>query len=63
MCIRDRFNDADKNDLDGIKFTWDDKWVHLRRSNTEPIIRIISEAADHKIARSLIDSLRDNISS
>ena len=48
---------------DGLKIIWKDKWVHIRKSNTEPIIRIISEAADHKTARNLIDSLRDNISS
>ena len=48
---------------DGLKIIWEDKCVHIRKSNTEPIIRIISEAADHKTARSLIDSLRDNISS
>ena len=48
---------------DGLKIIWEDKWVHIRKSNTEPIIRIISEATDHKTARGLIDSLRDNISS
>ena len=46
---------------DGLKILWKDKWVHIRKSNTEPIIRIISEAADHKTARDLIDSLRDHI--
>ena len=48
---------------DGLKIVWNNKWVHIRKSNTEPIIRIISEAADHKTARGLIDSLRENISS
>ena len=48
---------------DGLKIVWENKWVHIRKSNTEPIIRIISEAEDHKTARGLIDSLRDNISS
>ncbi len=48
---------------DGLKILWENKWVHIRKSNTEPIIRIISEAVDHKTARGLIDSLRDNISS
>ena len=48
---------------DGLKILWENKWVHIRKSNTEPIIRIISEAADHKTARGLIDSIRDNISS
>ena len=48
---------------DGLKIIWKDKWVHIRKSNTEPIIRIISEAVNHKTAKDLIDSLRDNISS
>ena len=48
---------------DGLKILWENKWVHIRKSNTEPIIRIISEAEDHKTARGLIDSLRANISS
>ena len=32
------------NDIDGVKIDFTDKWVHLRRSNTEPIIRVYSEA-------------------
>ncbi|MCR4770580.1 MAG: phosphoglucosamine mutase [Bacteroidaceae bacterium] len=32
------------NDIDGVKIDFDDKWVHLRKSNTEPIIRVYSEA-------------------
>ena len=32
------------NDIDGVKIDFPDKWVHLRKSNTEPIIRIFSEA-------------------
>jgi len=47
---------------DGLKILWKDKWVHIRKSNTEPIIRIISEANNHETARDLIDFLRDNIS-
>ena len=43
---------------DGLKIVWEDKWVHIRKSNTEPIIRIISEANNHEIARDLIDSLK-----
>lgn len=42
----------DKIDLqDGIKFIWDDRWVHLRSSNTEPIIRIYAEAKTIDLAR------------
>ena len=32
------------NDIDGVKIDFPDKWVHLRKSNTEPIIRVYSEA-------------------
>ena len=48
------FHDAKQNKIDGIKFIWDNKWVHLRSSNTEPIIRIYSEAATEKEAKDLI---------
>jgi phosphomannomutase len=32
------------NDIDGVKLDFEDRWVHLRKSNTEPIIRVYSEA-------------------
>ena len=48
------FHDAKQNKTDGIKFIWDNKWVHLRSSNTEPIIRIYAEAATEKAAKDLI---------
>ena len=32
-------------DIDGVKIDFADKWVHLRKSNTEPIIRVYSEAS------------------
>lgn len=37
-------NSATVNDIDGIKIDFPDRWVHLRKSNTEPIIRVYSEA-------------------
>ena len=36
--------DVKVNDIDGVKLDFTDKWVHLRKSNTEPIIRVYSEA-------------------
>ena len=36
--------DVSVNDIDGVKIDFPDKWVHLRKSNTEPIIRVYSEA-------------------
>ena len=55
------FNDADKNTLDGIKFTWDDKWVHLRKSNTEPIMRIYAEAPNKDSAKKLVKRVQSCI--
>ena len=46
---------------DGLKILWEDKWVHIRESNTEPIIRIISEAPDSDTAKGLIDSIKNII--
>ncbi|NLX67715.1 MAG: phosphoglucosamine mutase, partial [Bacteroidales bacterium] len=42
--VKERFNEHQITDIDGVKIDFPDKWVHLRRSNTEPIIRIYSEA-------------------
>lgn len=42
--IREKYADEQINDIDGVKIDFKDKWVHLRKSNTEPIIRIYSEA-------------------
>ena len=41
---------ATVNDIDGVKIDFPDKWVHLRKSNTEPIIRVYSEAATMEAA-------------
>jgi len=46
---------------DGLKIIWEDKWVHIRKSNTEPIIRIISEADTYENAKNLINHLKENI--
>ena len=50
----DLFHNAKQNKTDGIKFIWDNKWVHLRGSNTEPIIRIYAEAPTDKEAKDLV---------
>ena len=56
------FQGGEKNTIDGLKIKWDDKWVHLRGSNTEPIIRIYEEALSEKIATQLIKKVKDQIS-
>ena len=52
------FQDAEKNTIDGVKFTWNDRWIHLRKSNTEPIIRIYAEAPNESQALELIDKVK-----
>ncbi|GHU82397.1 phosphoglucosamine mutase [Bacteroidia bacterium] len=42
--VKEKFAAYDITDIDGVKIDFPDKWVHLRKSNTEPIIRIYSEA-------------------
>jgi len=46
-------NSATVNDIDGVKIDFPDRWVHLRKSNTEPIIRVYSEAQTMKQADDL----------
>ena len=47
------------NKLDGIKFIWPDKWIHIRKSNTEPIIRIFAEASTLEAVEDLINTLKN----
>ena len=64
--IKNSFNENNNisfHEGDGLKIVWKDKWVHIRKSNTEPIIRIISEAKDTKTAESLIKSIKNKINS
>ena len=42
--VKDMYKDEQITDIDGVKIDFPDKWVHLRKSNTEPIIRVYSEA-------------------
>jgi phosphomannomutase len=42
------------NDIDGVRIDWPEGWVHLRASNTEPIARVIAEAADQATAEALV---------
>lgn len=51
--IKELFKNEQVNDIDGLKIDFPDKWVHLRKSNTEPIIRVYSEAATMEEADAL----------
>ena len=52
--VNDLFPEAEKNTSDGLKFIWEGKWIHLRSSNTEPIMRIYAEASSEQEAQELI---------
>lgn len=47
------------NKIDGIKFIWPNKWIHIRKSNTEPIIRIFAEAKNQDEVYELINTLKN----
>ena len=47
------------NKFDGIKFSWPNKWIHIRQSNTEPIIRIFAEASTQDEVDELINTLKN----
>ena len=49
--IASAFPDARADRRDGLRLEWDDRWVHVRASNTEPIVRVIAEAAEPAEAR------------
>ncbi len=49
--------DASADRRDGLRLDWEDRWVHMRASNTEPIVRVIAEAADATVARDLADRI------
>src|SRR5205814_131607 len=50
---------ATSNTLDGLRLDWDDRWVHLRASNTEPVMRIIAEARTAAEAQALVAEYTD----
>ena len=53
--VKVHFAGARINDADGVRVDTDEGWVHLRPSNTEPIVRLIAEGTDEATANALID--------
>ena len=51
--VKQLYANEQVNDIDGVKIDFPDKWVHLRKSNTEPIIRVYSEASTMEAADAL----------
>jgi phosphomannomutase len=61
--VKEIYKEERINDIDGVKIDFPDEWVHLRKSNTEPIIRIYSEAKNKKQADDLGQKIIDVIKS
>lgn len=55
--VKEKYKKQPLNTIDGVKIEFDKEWVHLRRSNTEPIIRIYSEAENSATADSLANKI------
>jgi phosphomannomutase len=56
--LRKRFSDATSDTQDGLRLSWPDRWLHVRPSGTEPIIRLIAEAPTSADAERLIEEGR-----
>jgi phosphomannomutase len=54
---KETFGDAKLDTTDGCRFDFDDGWLHLRASNTEPVMRLIVEAKDRHIGQKYIDAV------
>jgi phosphomannomutase len=59
--IEEKYAHENVNTIDGVKIDFDKEWVHLRKSNTEPIIRIYSESADKAKAEQLAQNIISDI--
>ena len=57
--VKEMYKNEEINDIDGVKIDFPDKWVHLRKSNTEPIIRVYSEASTMEAADELGKQIMD----
>lgn len=59
--IREAYANEKLDLIDGVKILFDQSWVHIRPSNTEPIIRVIAEAPTAQDARKLCDEVKSRI--
>jgi len=57
-ALRAAFPTAEADTQDGLRLSWPDRWVHVRPSGTEPIVRVIAEAPSDREARDLVKQSR-----
>ncbi len=61
LKVQEKYKNQPNSTIDGLKIEIDNEWVHLRKSNTEPIIRIYSEAQNETIAENLAQKIITDI--
>ncbi|MEI2678003.1 MAG: hypothetical protein V9G29_09295 [Burkholderiaceae bacterium] len=61
VSVKDKYAKQPVNTVDGVKIEFDKEWVHLRKSNTEPIIRIYSESESMSTADALAKKIIEDI--
>ena len=61
-ALRARWPDATADTQDGLRLAWADRWIHVRPSGTEPVVRVIAEAPTADAARGLVDEGRRTLS-
>jgi phosphomannomutase len=59
--VREKYKAQPVNMIDGLKIEFDNEWIHLRKSNTEPIIRIYSESQSESTANTLAQKIMQDI--
>ena len=59
--LQEKYKSQPINTIDGIKIEFDNEWVHLRKSNTEPIIRIYAEGSSANVADNLANKIKSDI--
>ena len=62
-AMKEKYASERITDIDGVKIDFPDSWVHLRKSNTEPIIRIYAEASTMEKAEALANDIKQVIAS
>jgi phosphomannomutase len=59
--LRQHFPDAVADERDGLRLSWRDRWLHVRPSGTEPIVRLIAEAPTEADAQALVSTGREHL--
>lgn len=62
-AIADHYAASSPDRTDGVRLSWSDRWIHIRKSNTEPMIRVIAEAPTRRETEELVEGTIETIES